>query len=112
MHGSRLSSAQWAPQVPLLRDHVDLTLVDLPGHGERVHEPFSKIQLPCGDRTIQSGPEVGRVLVQHLQAPALLVTEQPGPRRLSQRHVVGQVPLTSRLQLTRHPQLLDAIRRH
>ena len=41
MHGSRLSSAQWAPQVPLLRDHVDLTLVDLPGHGRRAVEEFT-----------------------------------------------------------------------
>lgn len=41
MHGSRLSSTQWAPQVPLLRDHVDLTLVDLPGHGRRVDEEFT-----------------------------------------------------------------------
>jgi pimeloyl-ACP methyl ester carboxylesterase len=41
VHGSRLSSTQWAPQVPLLRDHVDLTLVDLPGHGVRVDEEFT-----------------------------------------------------------------------
>ncbi len=41
MHGSRLSSSQWAPQVPLLRDHVDLTLVDLPGHGARADEDFT-----------------------------------------------------------------------
>ncbi|XGX77434.1 2-succinyl-6-hydroxy-2,4-cyclohexadiene-1-carboxylate synthase [Terrabacter sp. BE26] len=41
MHGSRLGSSQWAPQVPLLRDEVDLALVDLPGHGTRVAEPFS-----------------------------------------------------------------------
>ncbi|CAN7335406.1 alpha/beta hydrolase [Terrabacter sp. LjRoot27] len=41
VHGSRLSSTQWAPQVPLLRDHVDLTLVDLPGHGARVDEEFT-----------------------------------------------------------------------
>jgi pimeloyl-ACP methyl ester carboxylesterase len=41
VHGSRLSSTQWAPQVPLLRDHVDLTLVDLPGHGARATEEFT-----------------------------------------------------------------------
>jgi pimeloyl-ACP methyl ester carboxylesterase len=41
VHGSRLASSQWAPQVPLLRDHVDLTLVDLPGHGTRDAEPFT-----------------------------------------------------------------------
>lgn len=41
VHGSRLASSQWAPQVALLRDHVDLTLVDLPGHGTRVAEAFT-----------------------------------------------------------------------
>jgi pimeloyl-ACP methyl ester carboxylesterase len=41
VHGSRLSSSQWAPQVPLLRDHVGLTLVDLPGHGLRAGETFT-----------------------------------------------------------------------
>jgi pimeloyl-ACP methyl ester carboxylesterase len=41
VHGSRLSSAQWSPQVPLLHDEVDLTLVDLPGHGTRAAERFT-----------------------------------------------------------------------
>lgn len=41
VHGSRLASSQWAPQVALLRDHVDLTLVDLPGHGTRVAQAFT-----------------------------------------------------------------------
>jgi pimeloyl-ACP methyl ester carboxylesterase len=41
VHGSRLSSTQWAPQMPLLRDEVDLTLVDLPGHGARAGEVFT-----------------------------------------------------------------------
>ena len=41
VHGSRLASSQWAPQVPLLRDRVGLTLVDLPGHGSRAGEEFT-----------------------------------------------------------------------
>lgn len=41
VHGSRLSSTQWAPQAPLLRDEVGLTLVDLPGHGARAAEAFT-----------------------------------------------------------------------
>ncbi|WP_460627453.1 alpha/beta fold hydrolase [Intrasporangium mesophilum] len=41
VHGSRLSSAQWAPQLPLLRTSVEVTLVDLPGHGRRAEEPFT-----------------------------------------------------------------------
>ena len=41
VHGSRLASSQWAPQIPLLRDRVGLTLVDLPGHGTRAGEEFT-----------------------------------------------------------------------
>lgn len=41
VHGSRLSSAQWAPQLPLLAPHVDVSLVDLPGHGTRATEDFT-----------------------------------------------------------------------
>jgi pimeloyl-ACP methyl ester carboxylesterase len=41
VHGSRLASSQWAPQVPLLRGRVGLTLVDLPGHGTRADESFT-----------------------------------------------------------------------
>lgn len=41
VHGSRLSSAQWAPQLPLLEGRVAVTLVDLPGHGRRVEETFT-----------------------------------------------------------------------
>ncbi|WP_323097158.1 alpha/beta hydrolase [Intrasporangium sp. YIM S08009] len=41
VHGSRLSSAQWLPQLPLLEPHVDVRLVDLPGHGARAAEAFT-----------------------------------------------------------------------
>ena len=41
VHGSRLSSAQWAPQLPLLSGRVGVTLVDLPGHGSRAAEEFT-----------------------------------------------------------------------
>ena len=41
VHGSRLSSAQWAPQLPLLAGRVGVGLVDLPGHGARVAEDFT-----------------------------------------------------------------------
>lgn len=41
VHGSRLSSSQWLPQLPLLEPHVDVTAVDLPGHGRLAHEPFT-----------------------------------------------------------------------
>jgi pimeloyl-ACP methyl ester carboxylesterase len=41
VHGSRLSSTQWAPQLPLLHGRVTVGLVDLPGHGRRAAEEFT-----------------------------------------------------------------------
>lgn len=41
VHGSRLSSTQWAPQLPLLCGRVGVSLVDLPGHGPRADEDFT-----------------------------------------------------------------------
>jgi pimeloyl-ACP methyl ester carboxylesterase len=41
VHGSRLSAAQWAPQLPYLSPRVEPVAVDLPGHGARAAEPFT-----------------------------------------------------------------------
>ena len=41
VHGSRLSSTQWAPQLALLEGHVTVGLLDLPGHGARAGEEFT-----------------------------------------------------------------------
>jgi pimeloyl-ACP methyl ester carboxylesterase len=41
VHGSRLSRAQWSPQLALLDGHVSVGLVDLPGHGARSGEAFT-----------------------------------------------------------------------
>lgn len=46
VHGSRLSGAQWAPQLSRLAARtgplrVDVVAPDLPGHGARAAEPFS-----------------------------------------------------------------------
>jgi pimeloyl-ACP methyl ester carboxylesterase len=67
VHGSRLSSTQWAPQLPLLRDHVDLTLVDLPGHGARAAEEFTLGRcVEVIDEAVRAVPEgVPVVLVGH-----------------------------------------------
>ncbi|GAA2503352.1 hypothetical protein GCM10009858_46740 [Terrabacter carboxydivorans] len=67
MHGSRLSSTQWAPQLPLLRDHVDLTLVDLPGHGARASEEFTLARcVEVVDDAVRAVPEsTPVVLVGH-----------------------------------------------
>lgn len=67
VHGSRLSSSQWAPQVPLLRDEVGLTLVDLPGHGTRVDETFTLARcVEVVDEAVRLVPaDVAVVLVGH-----------------------------------------------
>jgi pimeloyl-ACP methyl ester carboxylesterase len=41
VHGSRLASSQWLPQLPLLEGRATVGLVDLPGHGRRVDEDFT-----------------------------------------------------------------------
>lgn len=70
MHGSRLSSAQWSPQLPLLEGHVTVGLVDLPGHGSRAGEPFTLARCaeviaeevgraPAGSRVVVAGHSLG-----------------------------------------------------
>ena len=65
VHGSRLSSSQWTPLVPLLEPHADLTLVDLPGHGARAGETFTMRR--CVEVVQDAVVAVGRppVLVGH-----------------------------------------------
>ena len=47
VHGTRLSSSQWAPQLsritarPELASWLDVVTPDLPGHGSRAEEPFT-----------------------------------------------------------------------
>lgn len=41
VHGSRLSGAQWAPQLPLLEARVEPVAIDLPGHGRLAREAFT-----------------------------------------------------------------------
>ncbi|OLT17344.1 hypothetical protein BJF80_04210 [Serinicoccus sp. CUA-874] len=41
LHGTRMSRAQWEPYRALLPE-IDLVTVDLPGHGARVAEPFTR----------------------------------------------------------------------
>ncbi|WP_419998652.1 alpha/beta fold hydrolase [Streptomyces boninensis] len=40
VHGTRLSSAQWSPQVAALREEFTVEAVDLPGHGARAGESW------------------------------------------------------------------------
>jgi pimeloyl-ACP methyl ester carboxylesterase len=41
LHGTRLTGAQWTPQVAVLGDEFDCLALDLPGHGTRADEPFA-----------------------------------------------------------------------
>jgi pimeloyl-ACP methyl ester carboxylesterase len=66
VHGSRLSSAQWAPQVPLLEPHVEVVLVDLPGHGTRAAEDFTLARcVEVIDEAVNDGSQAPVVLVGH-----------------------------------------------
>ena len=63
VHGSRLSSTQWAPQLSLLTPSVEPVAVDLPGHGSRADEPFTLER--CSDVVQQAVEEAAghRVVV-------------------------------------------------
>lgn len=64
VHGSRLSSAQWAPQLPLLRTRVDIALVDLPGHGVRADETFTLARcVEVIDEAVDAAPAGAPVIV-------------------------------------------------
>lgn len=68
VHGSRLASSQWLPQLPLLEPHVEVTAVDLPGHGTRAGEPF----------TLERCAEVVQEAVTSSPAPAVVVGHSLG----------------------------------
>lgn len=67
VHGSRLSSTQWAPQLPLLEGHVTVGLVDLPGHGPRSGEEFTLARcVEVIDEAVADAPAGSKVaLVGH-----------------------------------------------
>ena len=57
VHGSRLSSTQWAPQLPLLEGQVTVGLVDLPGHGARAGEEFTLAAcVDLIDKAVEAAP--------------------------------------------------------
>jgi pimeloyl-ACP methyl ester carboxylesterase len=41
VHGTRLSTGQWSPQIAALQDDFRVVAVDLPGHGARSAQPWS-----------------------------------------------------------------------
>jgi len=41
LHGAGLTKAMWRPQLDALSPELDVTAIDLPGHGERASERFS-----------------------------------------------------------------------
>ncbi|HEY0642302.1 MAG TPA: alpha/beta hydrolase [Nocardioides sp.] len=58
VHGSRLASSQWSPQLPLFAGRATVGLVDLPGHGRLAGEPFSlERAVEVVDEAVDAAPE-------------------------------------------------------
>lgn len=57
LHGTRMSRAQWGPYLPLLPG-TEVVSVDLPGHGDRVAEEFTREAAlrTVADAVAQAGP--------------------------------------------------------
>ena len=67
VHGSRLASSQWLPQLPLWEGRATVGLVDLPGHGTRAGERFTLARcVEVLDEAVDGAPEGAPiVLVGH-----------------------------------------------
>ncbi len=127
VHGSRLSAAQWSPQLPLLEGRVAVTLVNLPGHGGRAAEGFTLArcaeviheavsEVPSGDEPIVVGHSLGGYAVmayaaEHPSEPQGLVlagcsTTPTGPGAALYR---GVASLTDRLGPVRMTRVNDRV---
>ena len=64
VHGSRLASSQWSPQLPLLEGRATVGLVDLPGHGRLADEPFTLARaVEVVDEAVDAAPEGAPVVL-------------------------------------------------
>ena len=64
VHGSRLASSQWSPQLPLLEGRATVGLVDLPGHGRLAGEPFTLARaVEVVDEAVDAAPEGAPVVL-------------------------------------------------
>src|SRR5258707_11197784 len=95
LHGTRLTSAQWGPQIAALSDEFDCLALDLPGHGTRMTDPFSlagaadsvadAIAAHGGGRAIVVGLSLGGYVAMDLAArwpdrvSALVLAGPPAP---------------------------------
>ena len=78
LHGTRLTSAQWRPQVEALGDEFECLALDLPGHGGRLTERFDlagaadsvaqAIDVDAGGRAIVVGLSLGGYVAMDLAA--------------------------------------------
>ncbi|MFC7361332.1 alpha/beta fold hydrolase [Nocardioides astragali] len=84
VHGSRLASSQWLPQVPLLEGRATLGLVDLPGHGSRDGEHFTlaRCVTVLDEAVDEAPPGAPVVLVGHSLGGyvAMAYAAEHGPR--------------------------------
>ena len=64
VHGSRLASSQWLPQLPLWKGRATVGLVDLPGHGRLAGEPFTLERcVEVVDEAVDEAPEGAPVVL-------------------------------------------------
>lgn len=64
VHGSRLASSQWSPQLPLFEGRATVGLVDLPGHGRLAGEPFTLARaVEVVDEAVDAAPEGAPVVL-------------------------------------------------
>ncbi|NGN67540.1 alpha/beta hydrolase [Streptomyces sp. A7024] len=120
IHGTRLSSAQWSPQLPTLRAEFTVETVDLPGHGARAAEPWDlgRAARVVADAVDRLGPAVvvghslgGYVALEfarrygsgRLRGLVLAGASAPtrGPWTAPYRMIAGLVPRISPERLTR-----------
>jgi pimeloyl-ACP methyl ester carboxylesterase len=64
VHGSRLASSQWSPQLRLFEGRATVGLVDLPGHGTRAGERFSLARaVEVVDEAVDEAPRASPVVL-------------------------------------------------
>lgn len=76
LHGTRLSRAQWAPQLRRLAGRYRCVSLDLPGHGSRADEPFT---IPAATAAVAAAIDAeaasGRALVVGLSLGGYMALE-------------------------------------
>ncbi len=76
LHGTRLTSAQWLPQLRRLSDRYRCVAMDLPGHGLRAGEPFTiEAAVAAIDAAIEAEAAGGRAVLVGLSLGGYVAIE-------------------------------------